>query len=65
MAIEKRWMTCQETAEYLHLATKSVYRACARRQIPFAKIKGIGLRIDKRELDAQMEREGMRPGGKQ
>ena len=62
MAIERRWISVQETAEYLHLAKKSVYRACARRQIPHVKMAGLGLRIDKKLLDLQLEREGTRPG---
>jgi excisionase family DNA binding protein len=62
MPIERRWITAAEASEYLRINKTSLYRACSRRQIPFTKVKGIGLRIDKRGLDAQLEREGNRPG---
>ena len=61
MPIEKRWMTAAETGEYLHLHPKSVYRACQARKLPHAKMPGIGVRIDKRELDALLERESISP----
>ena len=63
MAIERRWLTAAEASEYLHISKAGLYRACSRRQIPHAKIRGVGLRIDKRGLDAQMEREGRGPEG--
>ncbi|MCG7851561.1 MAG: helix-turn-helix domain-containing protein [Methanosarcinaceae archaeon] len=61
MPIEKRWMTAAETGQYLHLHPKSVYRACQTRKLPHAKIPGIGVRIDKQELDAMLERERISP----
>jgi|WetSurSiteA1Bulk_404760.scaffolds.fasta_scaffold41873_1 excisionase family DNA binding protein len=61
MPIEKRWLTVMETSEYLHLHPKSVYRACQARKLPYAKIPGIGVRIDKQELDAMLERERISP----
>jgi len=51
MPIEKRWLTATETAQYLGLHPKSVYRACRARKIPYAKVPGIGVRIDKQGLD--------------
>jgi excisionase family DNA binding protein len=61
MPIEKRWLTASETADYLHLNPKSVYRACHARKLPYAKVPGIGVRIDKREVDALLERESIDP----
>lgn len=61
MAIERRWLKVKEAAEYLGMHEKSVYRACCRRKIPFSKAPGVGVRIDKRELDALLERRGIPP----
>jgi excisionase family DNA binding protein len=57
MTIEKRWLKVSEAAEYLGLHPKSVYRACSDGNIPCAKVPGIGVRIDKDELDALLEQE--------
>jgi|GEM_PF-1534264 excisionase family DNA binding protein len=61
MAIERRWLRVSEAGEYLGLHPKSIYRACCQRKIPFSKVPGIGVRIDKRRLDALLEREGVNP----
>lgn len=61
MAIERRWLKVSEAGEYLGLHPKSVYRSCSQRKIPFSRAPGIGVRIDKRELDALLERQGLRP----
>ena len=61
MLIEKRWLKASEAGEYLGLHPKSVYRACCQRKIPFSKVRGIGVRIDKRKLDALLERHGVKP----
>jgi len=63
MAIERRWLRVTEAGEYLGLHQKSVYRACSERRIPFCKIAGIGVRIDKHELDLLLESNGMSPRG--
>jgi excisionase family DNA binding protein len=52
MAIERRWLKASEAAQYLGLHTKSIYRACRTHKLPYAKVPGIGVRIDKRGLDA-------------
>jgi excisionase family DNA binding protein len=59
MPMERRWLKVAEASEYLGLHQKSVYRACSERRIPFCKVAGIGVRIDKRELDLLLERNGM------
>jgi excisionase family DNA binding protein len=61
MTIERRWLTAPEVGEYLGLHPKSVYRACRSRRIPSSKAPGIGLRIDKLELDAMLEQMGVSP----
>ena len=61
MPMERRWITAVETAEYLGLNPKSVYRSCSARKLPPAKVPGVGVRIDKRALDALLERECLRP----
>lgn len=61
MTIERRWLKVKEAAEYLAVHEKSLYRACRRREVPFSKAPGIGVRIDKRELDALLERRGISP----
>jgi excisionase family DNA binding protein len=61
MTIERRWLKIKEAAEYLGMHEKSVYRACRRRKIPFSKALGVGVRVDKRELDALLERQGIGP----
>ena len=62
MAVERRWLKVSEAGEYLGLHPKSVYRSCSQRKIPFSRAPGIGVRIDKRELDALLERQGLGPG---
>ena len=62
MGIERRWLKVSEAGEYLGLHPKSVYRSCSLRKIPFSRAPGIGVRIDKLELDALLERLGLRPG---
>ena len=61
MTIERRWLKVKEAAEYLGVHEKSLYRACHRRYVPFSKARGVGVRIDKRELDALLERKGIPP----
>lgn len=61
MSIERRWLKVAETAQYLGLNIRSVYRSCSMRQIPHTKIRGIGIRIDKKALDQLLERRGVGP----
>ncbi len=61
MPIERRRLKISEAAEYLGLHPKSVYRACHQSKIPYTKSPGIGVRIDKFELDALLERQGIGP----
>lgn len=61
MPIERRWLKASEAGEYLGLHVKSIYRACRHRKIPFSKIPGIGMRIDKQKLDGLLEEQGINP----
>jgi len=61
MAIERRWLKVSEAGEYLGMHPKSIYRSCSQRKIPFSRAPGIGVRIDKQELDAFLERQGLGP----
>jgi excisionase family DNA binding protein len=62
MPIERRWLKVSEAGDYLGMHPKSVYRSCSLGKIPFSRAPGIGVRIDKRELDALLERQGLGPG---
>lgn len=53
--MERRWLTVKETVRYLGLHPKTVYRLCSRRAIPFSKVPGIGIRIDRIELDRMLK----------
>lgn len=61
MTIERQWLTVQEVGEYLNLHPKSVYRACRYHRIPYSKAPGVGVRINKLELDLMLERMGTSP----
>ena len=49
---ERRWLTAREAGDYIHLHPKSIYRSCRAGKIPYAKVPGIGIRIDRVALDA-------------
>lgn len=53
--MERRWLTVKETAQYLGLHEKTIYRLTYRRVIPFSKVPGIGIRIDLKELTRLLE----------
>jgi len=61
MTIERRWLKVKEVAEYLSVHEKSLYRAFRRREVPYTKAPGIGVRIDKLGLDTMLERMGISP----
>ncbi len=56
MKIERHWLKVSEAAEYLGLHPKSIYRGCRRGYLPFSRVPGIGIRIDKRELDGLLKK---------
>lgn len=61
MTQERRWLTASEAAEYLRLHLKTVYRLTAKRIIPFCKVPGIGIRIDRQDLEKFLEKRTVRP----
>lgn len=57
MSPERRWLKVSEAAQYVGSHPRSIRRACASGKIPYAKVPGIGVRIDKRGLDALLTRQ--------
>jgi excisionase family DNA binding protein len=55
MMIERRWLKASEAATYLGIHQKSLYRALKRKQIPFSKPPGVGIRLDRLRLDRLLE----------
>ena len=58
MVIERCFFKVVEIVDYLDLNLKSIYRAIKRRQIPAIKAPGIGIRIDKTNLDQMLGVQG-------
>jgi len=59
--MQRRWISAKEAAQYLNLHLKTIYRLVARHAIPFTKIDGYGIRIDRIELDRLLEAEEYLP----
>jgi len=53
--MQRRWISVKETAQYLNLHLKTVYRLVSINAIPYSKISGYGIRIDRVELDQMLE----------
>ncbi len=51
MPQERRWLKVNEAARYLGSHPRSVRRALAAGKIPYSKVRGIGVRIDRLGLD--------------
>lgn len=52
---ERRWLTVAEVAQFLDCHPISVYRLCSRRKLPHAKAAGVGIRIDRRDLERYLD----------
>jgi len=52
---ERRWISVADAAVYLGLSKKHLYQLAARRILPSAKLRGIGVRFDRRALDKMLE----------
>ncbi len=63
MPIEKRWISPREAGLYLGLHVKTVYELVWRKQIPAVKVGG-SVRIDKRRLEEDLERQLAKKGPK-
>ena len=54
-APEKRWLSVAETAAYLSTSKKHLYSLASRRILPSSKLRGVGIRFDKKALDRLLE----------
>jgi excisionase family DNA binding protein len=52
----RRWLKVMEAAQYLGSSPKGLYHSLSTRKIPFSKVRGIGIRVDRLELDKILER---------
>lgn len=51
----RRWLKVTETAAYLGVSLHHVYRMHHRGQLPSFKLPGLGVRIDRKALDAKID----------
>jgi excisionase family DNA binding protein len=51
----RRWLKVTETAAYLGVSLHHVYRMHRRGQLPSFKLPGIGVRIDRKALEAKID----------
>jgi len=51
----RRWLRVVETAAYLDVSLHHVYRMHRRGQLPSFKLPGLGVRIDRKALDAKID----------
>jgi excisionase family DNA binding protein len=52
---ERRWLTVAEVAKFLDCHPISIYRLCSRRALPHAKAAGVGIRIDRKDLECYLD----------
>jgi len=57
MAIEKRWLRPAEAASILGCHVQTIYAGLHVGDLPGARIKGIGWRLDRVELERRIETE--------
>jgi len=51
----RRWLKVAEAAAYLGVSLHHVYRMHRRGQLPSFKLPGLGVRIDRKSLDAKID----------
>jgi len=51
----RRWLKVGEVASYLGLSQHHIYRMHRRGQLPSFKLPGLGVRIDRKALDAKID----------
>lgn len=51
----RRWLKVGEVASYLGLSLHHIYRMHRRGQLPSFKLPGLGVRIDRKALDAKID----------
>ena len=52
----RRWLRVLEASQYLGVSCKGLYHSLSTRRIPYSKVKGIGIRLDRLALDRLLER---------
>ena len=57
MAIDNRWMTVKDVAEYLQLSSDQIYRLAQQRKIPASKV-GARWRFKREKIDEWVENQG-------
>lgn len=57
----RRWLRVDEVAQALGLHPVTVRKLIAKRAIPFVKRKGVGIRIDWKRLEQELERGEVEP----
>jgi excisionase family DNA binding protein len=50
----RRWLKVAEVARYLGLSQHHIYRMHRRGQLPSFKLPGLGVRVDRKALDAKI-----------
>lgn len=53
----RRWLRASETAAVLAISLQNVYRMHRRGQLPSFKLPGVGIRVDRKALEEQIESE--------
>jgi len=61
MPFERRWFKIAEVAPQLGVSKWSLYRLAAKKQIPVARLEGLGLLVDMKALTARLERATVKP----
>jgi excisionase family DNA binding protein len=51
---ERRWLRVSEVAQLFNCSAWSIYKGVSRGEIPAARVKGIGLRVDLKALTAKL-----------
>jgi excisionase family DNA binding protein len=61
MPFEKRFLKISEVCEYLSISLSKCHRDIASKRLPAVRI-GTSIRVDKRALDEQLEKQKAGPG---
>lgn len=61
MSLERRWLRVKEFAELVGCHPVTVRKLIRRRAVPFVKRKGIGVRVDFKKFEEEMERTEILP----
>ena len=61
MSFERRWLRVNEFAELIGCHPVTVRKLIRRRAVPFVKRSGIGIRVDFKKFEDEMERTEVLP----